>query len=63
MTPTPLETTYFREKLENLEKDSKTLNFNLKLATFEETFNTSKFAKFRPLNYKFEALKNLTIRN
>jgi len=49
-----------KEKLENLEKDSKTLNseeFGEKLATFEKTFNASKFAKFRPLNYKFEALK------
>jgi len=55
-----------KEKLENLEKDSKTLNseeFSGKLATFEETFNASKFAKFRPLNYKFESLKNLTIKN
>ena len=55
-----------KKKLESLEKDSKSLNsedFGEKLATFEETFNASKFANFRPLNYKFGAFKNLTIKN
>ncbi|CAG9810614.1 unnamed protein product [Chironomus riparius] len=53
-----------KTQLESLEKDSKTLNsqkFSEKLAAFEKSFNSSKFANFRPLNYKFEALKNPTI--
>jgi len=48
-------------QIKNLEIESKILNFenfNTKLETFEKSFNNSKFSKFRPLNYKFEILKN-----
>jgi len=47
-------------QITNLEIESKTLNssdFNTKLYIFEQTFNNSKFSKFRPLNYKFQNLK------
>ena len=48
------------KKMKNLEISSKTLNsenFNMKLTTFEKRLNSSKFSKFRPLNYKFQNLK------
>ncbi|KAL7012111.1 hypothetical protein ACKWTF_014639 [Chironomus riparius] len=55
-----------KSQLESLEKDSKTLNsqeLSEKLAAFEKTFNSSKFSNFRPLNYKFEAIKELKFEN
>ncbi|CAG9810640.1 unnamed protein product [Chironomus riparius] len=55
-----------KSQLESLEKDSKTLNsleFSEKLAAFEKTFNSSKFSNFRPLNYKFEAIKEPKFEN
>jgi len=48
-------------QIRNLKTESKILNsetFNLKLESFEESFNNSKFSKFRPLNYKFQNLKS-----
>jgi len=48
-------------QIKNQEIESKVLNFenfNTKLETFEKSFNNSKFSKFRPINYKFEILKN-----
>ncbi|XP_070508762.1 putative leucine-rich repeat-containing protein DDB_G0290503 [Chironomus tepperi] len=54
----------FKEQLVNLDNDSKNLNFKKfteKLATFEKTLKSSKFAIFRPLNSKLDALKNLKI--
>ncbi|XP_070508932.1 putative leucine-rich repeat-containing protein DDB_G0290503 [Chironomus tepperi] len=56
----------FKEQLESLDNDSKTLNFEKfteKLLNFEKTFKSSKFSNFRPLNSKFDALKNLKIEN
>ncbi|XP_070509069.1 uncharacterized protein [Chironomus tepperi] len=47
-------------KLDMLESDAKSLNaddFKASLESFEKSFITSKFSKFRPLNYKFEKLK------
>ncbi|CAG9810301.1 unnamed protein product [Chironomus riparius] len=47
-------------QLKNLEVESKTLNLEaitLKIQVFETSFKRSKFSKFRPLNYKFEHLK------
>jgi len=48
------------KKMKDLEINSKILNsedFNKQLLTFEKRLNSSKFFKFRPLNYKFQNLK------
>ncbi|KAL7012114.1 hypothetical protein ACKWTF_014641 [Chironomus riparius] len=53
-------------QLDALKNVSVTLNpeeFREKLLAFEKTFNSSKFANYRPLNYKFDALKNPKIEN
>jgi len=53
-------------QIKNLKIESKTLNFedfNTRLETFEKILKNSKFSKFRPLNYKFEFLKNQTSSN
>jgi len=53
-------------QIKNLEIESKTLkfeDFNTKLEIFEKILKNSKFSKFRPLNYKFEFLKNQTSSN
>ncbi|CAG9811056.1 unnamed protein product [Chironomus riparius] len=50
-----------KNKLRNLEIESKTLSpdeFKTKFEAFERSFITSKFSKYRPLNYKFENLKD-----
>jgi len=53
-------------QIKNLEIESKTLkfeDFNTNLETFQKILKNSKFSKFRPLNYKFEFLKNQTRSN
>ncbi|CAH1734134.1 unnamed protein product [Chironomus riparius] len=53
-----------KNQLDNLESEAKSLNseeFRGKLTTYEKTLISSKFANFRPLNYKFDVLKNLKI--
>ncbi|CAG9810574.1 unnamed protein product [Chironomus riparius] len=53
-----------KSQLESLETDSKTFNsleFSEKFAAFEKTFNSSKFANFRPLNYKKHDLRRKSL--
>jgi len=53
-----------KEKLEMLEKESKTINsgfFADNLLTFKKA--SSRFEDYRPINYKFEALLNYKIEN